>query len=270
MDSSASATGDAPGYDGDASGFVLGIDGQVSDRLSIGVAAFYASIDVTTDASFTDRSNADVRGFNLYGAYTNGAWQLRSALGYSNESYTSRQTIVGRAQTRRAGGSTSANRIANYTEGSYTFKSGDSSLQPLLAVQLGWMDQDGFTQEGLFADGQGLHVDGRTQYLFDGLVGARARQDITIGNDIKVQAELRALYMRRFGELDDNVDGTLTGGQSVSLSAQDRPGSRNAGIFGAGITLLTTNGLNLYLDYNGQFSDGRKANSFSAGVRYVW
>jgi outer membrane autotransporter protein len=137
-------------------------------------------------------------------------------------------------------------------------------------MQFGWMDQDGFAQRGLFADGQSLNVSGRNKKVFDMLVGARARQEVRFGNNKKLQAELRALYMRRFGELDDNIDGALSGGQAVSLGTQDRPGARNAGILGAGVTLLTGNNINLYLDYNGQFLDNQTSSFFSGGMRYVW
>jgi outer membrane autotransporter protein len=101
-------------------------------------------------------------------------------------------------------------------------------------------------------------------------VGARGRQDVTIGNNMKVQAELRALYMHRFGDLEDSIDGSLTGGQVVSLGTQDRPEARDAAILGAGVTLLTANSINFYLDYNGQFLDGRTSSFFSAGIRYLW
>jgi outer membrane autotransporter protein len=270
MVSSASATGAVPGFDGDTSGFLLGFDGQLTDRLSLGILGFSANVDVTTNTNFSDRSTVDLLGFNLYAAYTHWAWQVRSALGYSNESYSSRQTIGGGAQRRRAGGSTDANRISNYTEASYTFKSHGFSVQPTLAMQFGWMDQDAFTQRGLFTDGQNLNVSGRNQYVFDTLVGARARQEVSFGNNKKLQAELRAFYMHRFGELDDATDGALTGGQFVSLDTQDRPKARDVALLGAGVTLLTGANINLYADYNGQFLDNQTTSFFSAGMRYVW
>lgn len=270
MLSSAPASGDNPGYNGGTSGFVLGVDGQPTERLSLGIVGFSAHSDVTTNTVFTNRSTVNMAGFNLYGAYTDGAWQLRSALGYSNESYSSQQIITAATQQRRAQASTEANRLSNYTEGSYTFKAGVVSVQPLLAMQFGWMQQDSFTQGGLFADGQGLNVGQRTQYVLDTLAGARARQDFPINESMKVQVELRALYLHQFGTLQNNTSGSLTGGQAVSLGTQDRPGERDAGILGAGITLLTTNSVNVYLDYNGQILSSQASSFFSAGVRYTW
>jgi outer membrane autotransporter protein len=270
MTSSASAEGDSPGYDGDASGFVFGLDGQVTDRLSLGIVAFSADVDATTDVEYSDRTSVDVGGFNLYAAYTRHAWQVRSALGYSSESYSSRQAIGGGSQYRRARGSMDARRISGYTEGSYTFKSGELSLQPVLGLQYGWLEQDSFTQKNLYADGQNLEVGSSTQYLFDTLVGGRVRYGSLIGKNTKLQAEARAMYAHRFGNLDDTTDGTLSGGAAASLGTQDRPGQRDSAILGAGVTLLTANHLNFYADYNGQFLDGRTTSFFSAGLRYVW
>ncbi len=270
MTSSASSEGDSPGYDGDASGFVFGFDGQVTDRLSLGIVAFSADVDVTTDVAFSDRTSVNVGGFNLYAAYTRDAWQVRSALGYSSESYSSRQSIGGGSQYRRARGSMDARRISGYTEGSYTFRSRELSLQPLLGLQYGWLEQDDFTQKNLYADGQNLEVGSSTQYLFDTLVGGRVRYESLIGKNTKIQAEARAMYLHRFGDLNDSTDGTLSSGTTVALGTQDRPGQRDAAILGAGVTLLTANHLNFYADYNGQFLDGKTTSFFSAGLRYVW
>ena len=167
MASSASASGETPGYEGDATGVLLGFDGQVTDRLSLGIVGFGANIDVRANTGFANRSTAEVRGVNLCGAYTRGAWQVRSTLGYSDHSYSSRRTNAAGTQYRRASGSSDGNRIGSYTEGTYTFKSGGLSVQPLLAIQFGWMDRDAFTQQGLFADGQGLNVDGKSQFTWD-------------------------------------------------------------------------------------------------------
>jgi outer membrane autotransporter protein len=270
MTSSASAKGDIPGFDGDTSGFLLGFDKQVTDRLSLGILGFSANVDVTTKTGFSDRSTVDLFGFNLYGAYTQGAWQLRSALGYSNESYDSQQSIAVGSRARRASGSTNAHRLSNYTEGSYTFKTRGFSVQPLAALQLGWMDQGAFTQRGLFPDGQGVRVDGRSSYVLDTLLGARVRQELTLANNMTLQGELRALYLHRFGELEDSTDAVLTSGRRISLGTQEARDTRDAAILGAGVTLLNANNLNLYVEYNGQFLDGQTSSSFSAGLRYLF
>ncbi len=270
MVSSASAKGDDPGYDGDAAGLLIGLDGQITDRLSLGMMGFTAAVDVDADLDYSNLTSVDLGGFNLYAAYTRDAWQLRSILGYSDESYSTRQSIGSGAQFRRARGSMGARRISGYSEGSYTFKSGGLSLQPILGLQYGWLEQDDFTQKGLYADGQGLKVSSRSQYLFDTLLGGRFRFDDWIGKNTKIQAEARALYMRRFGDLDDNMDGTLSNGTKVSVRTQDRPGERDGAVLGAGLTLLTDNGFNFYMDYNGQFLSGRSSSFFSAGLRYVW
>jgi outer membrane autotransporter protein len=270
MVSSASAEGDEPGYEGDARGFLIGFDGQITDRLSLGIAGFSADVDVKTEVSYTDRSSVNVGGFNLYAAYTLDAWQVRSALGYTSERYSSRQSIGSGTQFRRARGSMDARRISGCTEGSWTFKSGSLSLQPTLGLQYGWLEQDDFTQRGLYADGQSLNVNSRSQYLFDTVVGGRVRYDAVISRNTEVQAEARAMYVHRFGELDDRMDGTSSNGTRVSLGTQDRPGDRDAAIVGAGITVLTADNLHLYAEYSGQFLSGRSSNAFSAGVRYVW
>ncbi|MCU0734953.1 MAG: autotransporter domain-containing protein [Methylotetracoccus sp.] len=269
MFSSVNASGDSPGYSADTAGFVLGVDGQLTERLALGISGFSAHSDVTTNSTFRNRSAVNTAGISLYGAYTTGAWQLKSVLGYANETYTSQQTITA-GQPRRAQGSTEGNRVSNYTEGSYTFRSGIVSLQPLVALQLGWMQQDPFTQKGLFADGQGLTVSGRTLYQLDTLVGARARQDFPMNESLKLQVELRALYLHQFGTLQNTVPGQLSGGQTVSLGTADRPGERDAGILGAGLALLAVENVNFYFDYNAQVLSSQTAHFFSGGIRYAW
>jgi uncharacterized protein with beta-barrel porin domain len=270
MISSADASGDAPRYDGGTAGVVMGVDSQFGEHLSLGIAGFTAHTDATTYQSSNNQSTVDSGGVSLYGAYTLGAWQLKSVIGYDNDTYKAQRNIAVSSISRQAQSKTSGNRVNNYTEASYSFKSGNLTLQPVAGLQLGWMRRDGFNETGPNSDGQNINVNGRTLYTLDTLVGLRTRHELPINNNFKAQFELRTLYDHDFGTLQNSVATTLSNGQTRLLSTADRPTQRDAGIVGASVALLTTDSLNFYLDYNGEFRSGQQAHFISAGVRYSW
>ena len=270
MISSADASGDAPRYDGGTAGVVVGVDGQFGEHLSLGIAGFTAHTDATTYQSSNNHSTADSGGVSLYGAYTHGAWQFKSVIGYDNDTYKAQRNIAVSSISRQAQSKTYGNRVNNYTEASYSFKSGNLTLQPVAGLQLGWMRRDGFNETGPNSDGQNISVNGRTFYALDTLVGLRTRHELPINDNLKAQLELRTLYDHDFGTLQDSVAASLSNGQTRLLSTADRPTQRDAGIVGASVALLTTHSLNFYLDYNGEIRSGQQAHFISAGVRYSW
>ncbi|MDD5320729.1 MAG: autotransporter-associated beta strand repeat-containing protein, partial [Methylococcales bacterium] len=271
MISSADANGDAPRYDGGTAGSIMGVDGQVGEHLSLGIAGFTAHTDATTYQRSNNQSTVDSAGFTLYGAYTLGAWQFKSVIGYDNDTYKAQRNIaVSSLSSRQAQSKTYANHVNNYTEASYSFKSGNLTLQPVVGLQLGWMHRDGFNETGANSVAQNISVNGRTLYTLDTLVGLRTRHELPINNDLKAQFELRTFYDHDFGTLQESVAGQLSDGRLRLLSTSDRPTQRDAGIVGASLSVLTTNKLNFYLDYNGEIWSGQQAHFISGGVRYAW
>ncbi|MGR8953069.1 MAG: autotransporter outer membrane beta-barrel domain-containing protein, partial [Gammaproteobacteria bacterium] len=270
MISSADASGDAPGYDAGTAGAVLGIDHQFGEHLMLGIAGFTAHTEATTYQRFDNESTADSAGFSLYGAYTDGAWQFKEVIGYDNDTYEAQRTVAVSRAPRQAQSKTHANRVNSYSEASYSFKSGNLTLQPLAGLQLGWMHRDGFTETGPNDDGQNISVDGRTLYSLDTLIGLRARYALPINKNLKAQFEVRGLYDHDFGTLQDTVVGSFIDGQPRLLSTSDRPTQRDAGIVGASVSLLTADSLNFYLDYNGDIRSGQQAHFIGAGIRYSW
>jgi uncharacterized protein with beta-barrel porin domain len=212
----------------------------------------------------------DSAGFTIYSSYTPGAWQLKTVTGYDNDTFKAQRNIAVSSVSRQGQSKTYANHINNFTEASYSFKSGNLTLQPVVGLQLGWMHRDSFSETGANIDGQNLSVNGRTLYTLDTLVGLRTRHELPINNNLKAQFELRTFYDHDFGTLHESVAGHLSNGRLRLLSTADRPTERDAGIVGASVSLLTANTLNFYLDYNGEIWGSQQAHFINAGVRYAW
>jgi uncharacterized protein with beta-barrel porin domain len=270
MMSSADASGFAPRYNSDTAGTVVGIDKQFGEHLTLGLAGLYAHSNATTFQRYNNQSSADSLGLSLYGAYTLGAWQYRAIIGYDNDAYKAQRTIAFNSTPRLTQSKTHANNVSSYNEISYSFKSGNVTLQPLVGLQLGWLHRKGFTESWLNSDGQNLSVNGRTLYSLDTLVGLRARHELQLNEGLKAQFEVRTIYDHDFGTRQESVTGRFASGQNVTLITSDRLNQRDAGIVGASLALLTANSLNVYLDYNAEIRRGQQAHSISAGVRYSW
>ncbi len=269
MLSSSDTNGRASGYDAGTAGTVLGFDRQFGEYLTLGIAGFTAHTDVTTFQSFNNQSSSDSAGASLYAAFTPGAWQFKAVLGYDNDTYRAQRRATDGAVTRQASSKTENNHVNGYSEISYSFKSADLTLQPLVGLQLGWMHQNGFSETGGIP-GQNLTVNGRTRYTLDTLVGLRTRKELDVNKNLKAQFEVRALYQHDFGTRQNSLSGQFSNGQAGLLATADRPDEHDAGILGASLSLLTADSLNFYLDYNGEFRSGQQAHFIAAGIRYSW
>jgi outer membrane autotransporter protein len=206
---------------------------------------------------------------SAYAAFTPGAWQFKGVLGYGNDSYHMQRTSLSNTANLRIG-KTQANRVNGYGEISYSFKSGNLSLQPLVGLQLGWMRQDGFTESSNNSN-QNLSFDGRTLYTLDVLAGLRARQEFKLTEKSQAQVEVRLLYDHDFSTRQNSMSGRLNNRTINGFDTSDRPDQVDAGIFGASIALLNADSLNFYLDYNGEIrGGGQEAHFIGAGIRYNW
>jgi outer membrane autotransporter protein len=268
MVSSADTASTAPGYDGGTAGTVFGFDGQFAEQLTLGLAGFYANSDVTTQQLVSQHSSADSLGLSAYAAFTPGAWQFKGVIGYDNDQYRMHRTSLVNSAIQRIG-KTQANRVNGYGEISYSFKTGNFSLQPLMGLQLGWMRQDGFTESGNGSN-QNLNFDGRTLYTLDLLAGLRARQEFKLTEKAQAQVEIRLLYDHDFSTRQNSMSGRLNNRTINDFNTSDRPDQVDAGIFGASIALLNSDSLNFYLDYNGEIRSGQEAHFIGGGVRYNW
>jgi fibronectin-binding autotransporter adhesin len=269
MLSSADASGNAPGYDGDTGGAIMGFDHQFGKYLSLGIAGFTTHTDVTTHQSIGNLSSSDNAGASLYGILTSGAWQFKSVFSYDNSSYSAQRAIPNSISQLRVQSNTHANHLSSYDELSYTFRTGDFSVQPMLGLNLGWLRQNGFSERGGRV-GQNLSVDGRTIYTLDTLAGLRVRQELDLTAKLKAQFEVHAIYDHDFSTLKEATSAHFDNGTAGLIKTADRPDQRDAGILGASLSLLTTDSLNFYLDYNAEIRSGQNTHFFNAGIRYAW
>jgi uncharacterized protein with beta-barrel porin domain len=250
-------------------GAIMGFDHQFGEYLSLGIAGFTTSTDVTTIQLGNNKSNSDNAGASLYGVLITGPWQFKAVLSYDNSSYSAQRGISSSVVQRSAQSKTHANQVSNYNELSYAFKRGNLSLQPLVGMSLGWLRQNGFSEKGGVV-GQNLSVDGRTLYSLDTFIGLKVRESVDINSLLKAQFELHALYDHDFSRLKESSLGRLDNGAVGLVKTADRLNQRDAGVIGASFSLLTADSLNFYLDYNGEIRSGQNSHFFNAGIRYVW
>jgi cytoskeletal protein CcmA (bactofilin family) len=133
------------GYDVDTTGYVIGIDGDVTDTMRVGVAVATASSEVDGDAAGVD---IDTTQFTVYSSYVLGnALNVDADLSYGSNGYDSSRKI-GFAGSRAVGTFDGTQLALGVTVGKAFKMSETTSLTPSLLVRYSQVELDGYTETG--------------------------------------------------------------------------------------------------------------------------
>lgn len=144
------------GYDVDTSGFLIGVDGAVSDAMRVGVA--YAGANSNVDGGNGSKSDINTMQFVAYGSYAMGSnMMLDLNVGWATNEYDQRRAAFGNGIA-----------LANYNgtqltagaELSYSYKINDKlTFIPSLAARFSQVKTDGYTETGAVINNTVLDAD---------------------------------------------------------------------------------------------------------------
>ncbi|MDF2447052.1 MAG: outer rane autotransporter [Moraxellaceae bacterium] len=133
------------GYDVDTTGYVIGIDGDVTDTMRVGVAVATASSEVDGDAAGVD---IDTTQLTVYSSYVLGnAINVDADLSYGSNGYDSSRKI-GFAGSRAVGTFDGTQLALGVTVGKAFKMSETTSLTPSLLLRYSQVEIDGYTETG--------------------------------------------------------------------------------------------------------------------------
>lgn len=179
------------GFDVDTTGFVIGVDGDVSDAARVGVAVASAQSNGDGDNAGLD---IDTTQFTLYGSYALGsATSLDADLSYGANSYDSTRN-VGFAGSR-AVANYDGTQLALGATLSHRMSMGEkAALVPALSLRFSSVDIDGYTETG--ATPFNLAVAGTSDDAI--LLAAKAGYELTMSN--------KGVFLANLGLGYDTID----------------------------------------------------------------
>ena len=257
-----STAGDHLGFQSNTAGVQFGIDKQFDEHWIMGIGGGYDQSHVNTGDLL---SAGEIETFRIgpYASWFNDDWYLDLSLtgGFHDNSLGRVVNVGGTDYIAR--GDYHAQDFSFYMGGGRDCPVGDYTFSPLVSLQYIAYRQDGFEESG--GDGAGLLVDPRNANSLRSRVGGQVRRVYRRGA-AKIVPELFAGWAHEY-LANDPLEARFLGG--VTPFSIDRGGIfRDAGYFGANVTLLPREHAALFVRYDGEFSDGGHFNAVDLGAMF--
>lgn len=244
------------GYDADSKGISIGIDGKLSDNLTLGVAYSNLRTDVKSDTG--NKTDVDSQLLTLYSGFEQGNLFVDASLSYGINDNSSKRYIAG---TQAKGNYDSSLLGLNVTAG-YGLHAGNITLEPRVAGRYSRVDIDGYREKGSSA---ALRTEDQRYEVIELGAGARLASQIRVGQG-SLEPELRLMAYHDFAadQARSTSSYVLGGTPFVTSGAKPSRDSYEAGIgLNYRIGALTLGG-----SYDRIGKSDFDADVFQAKVRY--
>ncbi len=262
--------GDESGYQLTTWGGTVGVDADLSDRLTVG-AAFTASYgDLTAGAADSADGHLDSYYASLFGRYQDRRWAHTLILtGGWNDAKLNRTVNYGEGSYGTQGSTSGWGFGAMYelTCDVYLNENRSSVLQPLFNASVVTTRMDGYEETG--AGNAGLNV-GRQDWT-TGTLALGGRWMGLVGSNIfgrEALAEIRVNAAQDLGDRRGETNVSLLGNPGFAQSVRGAKVGTTALQLGAGLSVPVGTKGTIYVNGNADIRDGSSALNGSVGYRY--
>ncbi|MEM9311584.1 MAG: autotransporter domain-containing protein, partial [Pseudomonadota bacterium] len=244
------------GYDADATGITLGLDGKVGETATLGVLFNYSDIEVDANGTAGARSEIDAIQIGGYAGFDLGKAFINAELGYSTSSVDERRTSVAGA----IASDSDVDGVYASVNAGYEIVTGTVVVTPNAGIRYAELSRDAFTETG----GLGLTLDADSAEFLEARIGLRVAGAVEEDATSSIVPYASVDYAYDLGSDPLAVNTSFNGGaDSFQLVADEAAQSRFD--IGAGIDLVNQNGFSIGAEYRGRFAS--EYQSHSAGVR---
>ncbi len=262
--------GDESGYRLTTWGGTVGMDADLSDRVTVG-AAFTASYgDLTASAADSADGHLDSYYASLFGRYQNKRWAHTLILtGGWNDAKLNRTVNYGEGSYSTQGSTSGWGLGAMYelTCDIYLDENRSSVLQPLFNASVVTTRMDGYEETG--AGNAGLNV-GRQDWT-TGTVALGGRWMGLIGSNIfgrEALGEIRVNAAQDLGDRRGETNVSLLGNPGFTQSVRGAKAGTTALQLGAGLSVPVGTKGTVFVNGNADIRDGSSSVNGSVGYRY--
>ncbi|WP_414471003.1 autotransporter domain-containing protein [Microvirga sp. M2] len=254
-------TADAGSLDRSTTGFLIGLDGEVTNGWRLGLAGGYTSTSLDLDAR---SSSASVDSYHaaIYGGTRLGSLGIRLGGAYAwNDVDTSRSVAFpGFADSLNADYQARTGQV--FGEVGYLFDLGDVRIEPIAGLTYMNLDVDTFREIGGAAALDGL---GGSQDVTYSTLGARASTDLAISDDTTVIAKGMLGWRHAFGDVTP-ASLLAFGGGGNPFTVSSLPVAADALVMEAGLGIEVGSAATVGVSYGGQYARKVQDHSIRAGL----
>ena len=262
--------GDESGYQLTTWGGTVGVDADLSDRLTAGAAFTAGYGDLTAGAADSADGRLDSYYASLFGRYQNKRWAHTLILtGGWNDAKLNRTVNYGEGSYGTQGSTSGWGLGAMYelTYDIYLDENRSSVLQPLFNASVVTTRMDGYEETG--AGNAGLNV-GRQDWT-TGTLALGGRWMGLVGSNIfgrESLAEIRVNAAQDLGDRRGETNVSLLGNPGFAQSVRGAKTGTTALQLGAGLSVPVGTKGTIYVNGNADIRDGSSALNGSIGYRY--
>ena len=262
--------GDESGYQLTTWGGTVGVDADLSDRLTAGAAFTAGYGDLTAGAADSADGHLDSYYASLFGRYQNKRWAHTLILtGGWNDAKLNRTVNYGEGSYGTQGSTSGWGFGAMYelTYDVYLNENRSSVLQPLFNASVVTTRMDGYEETG--AGNAGLNV-GRQDWT-TGTLALGGRWMGLVGSNIfgrEALAEIRVNAAQDLGDRRGETNVSLLGNPGFAQSVRGAKMGTTALQLGAGLSVPVGTKGTIYVNGNADIRDGSSALNGSIGYRY--
>ena len=262
--------GDESGYQLTTWGGTVGVDADLSDRLTVGAAFTAGYGDLTASAADSADGHLDSYYASLFGRYQNKRWAHTLILtGGWNDAKLNRTVNYGEGSYGTQGSTSGWGFGAMYelTCDVYLDENRSSVLQPLFNASVVTTRMDGYEETG--AGNAGLNV-GRQDWT-TGTLALGGRWMGLVGSNIfgrESLAEIRVNAAQDLGDRRGETNVSLLGNPGFAQSVRGAKTGTTALQLGAGLSVPVGTKGTIYVNGNADIRDGSSALNGSIGYRY--
>ena len=262
--------GDESGYQLTTWGGTVGVDADLSDRLTVGAAFTAGYGDLTAGAADSADGRLDSYYASLFGRYQNKRWAHTLILtGGWNDAKLNRTVNYGEGSYGTQGSTSGWGLGAMYelTYDIYLDENRSSVLQPLFNASVVTTRMDGYEETG--AGNAGLNV-GRQDWT-TGTLALGGRWMGLVGSNIfgrESLAEIRVNAAQDLGDRRGETNVSLLGNPGFAQSVRGAKTGTTALQLGAGLSVPVGTKGTIYVNGNADIRDGSSSVNGSVGYRY--
>ena len=262
--------GDESGYQLTTWGGTVGVDADLSDRLTVGAAFTAGYGDLTAGAADSADGRLDSYYASLFGRYQNKRWAHTLILtGGWNDAKLNRTVNYGEGSYGTQGSTSGWGFGAMYelTYDVYLNENRSSVLQPLFNASVVTTRMDGYEETG--AGNAGLNV-GRQDWT-TGTLALGGRWMGLVGSNIfgrESLAEIRVNAAQDLGDRRGETNVSLLGNPGFAQSVRGAKTGTAALQLGAGLSVPVGTKGTIYVNGNADIRDGSSSVNGSVGYRY--
>lgn len=247
------------GYNANAKGFSLGIDGKLTESTVLGLA--FSTINTDVDADDGNHTDVDTNALTGYGSWTSGQFFVDGSLTYGKNRNHSKREIVAGATAK---GNYDSDLLGLNALAGYAFDINNGMIvEPRVAARYSVVNIDGFTEKG--SSSANLTTGDQRMEVGELGAGVRLAGQFQVAGGI-LEPEVKAMAYHDF--IADSTNSTSTfvlGGNSFVTSGASS--ARDSYELGLGAT-YRKEAVTVGLGYDRLTKTGFEADTLTAKVRY--